>query len=62
MRDKYRSATERNVLNVERIQKEKGTTKYAGKTLAQAKHALGIRQEDSSYDVRIANITCARKK
>jgi hypothetical protein len=54
--EKYSAAVDRNTTLHERIIASGKPFKYAGKTLAEIKHALGIRSTDEKYDTRIQKL------
>ena len=61
----YEEAVERNILNLERLVRQGESagleTKYAGKTIEQAKTMLGVRKVDDYWDNRILKLTKTTK-
>ena len=54
---KYQEAVDRNLLYA-----AKKPQKYSGKTLEQAKHAIGIRAKDDRYDDQVTKLIETPKK
>ena len=46
---RYEGSVDRNIYNFEKKTQEK----YIGKSLEEAKHMLGVRQNDTKFDTRI---------